>query len=401
MTRSAAASSPSPRRSDPPPGSGESSDIRIRSADVGDLDALVSLEEGSFPGDRLSRRQLRHLLTRGHAALLVAEDPASRGILGDVVLLFRRGTGIARLYSIAVHPSARGRGLGRRLLEDAEREAWTRERAWMRAEIRKDNEASIRLFESQGYRRFGEYADYYADHMDAWRYEKALDEDLRPTLARVPFYRQTLDFTCGPAALMMAMKALDASLVPDRALELRIWREATTIFMTSGYGGCGPFGLALAADARGFPAEAVVSSPGVHMVDSVRSPEKKEVMALVQADMEAEIRERRIPVRYGVLSLEEMEARFHDGEIPVVLISSWQIYEERSPHWVVVTGFDEHFVYVHDPFVDEAEGELLSDSMNMPVGRDQFRRMSRYGRRGLQAAVFVAPPRESMGAGTP
>jgi hypothetical protein len=157
----------------------------------------------------------------------------------------------------------------------------------------------------------------------------------------------------------------------------------------------------LAADARGFPAEAVVSSPGVHMVDSVRSPEKKEVMALVQADMEAEIRERGIPVRYGVLSLEEMEARFHDGEIPVVLISSWQIYEERSPHWVVVTGFDEHFVYVHDPFVDEAEGELLSDSMNKPVGRDQFRRMSRYGRRGLQAAVFVAPPRESMSAGTP
>ena len=398
MPRSAS-SSTSPRRSDPPPEPVAGNDIRIRSADVGDLDALVSLEEGSFPGDRLSRRQLRHLLTRGHAALLVAEDPTSGRVVGDVVLLFRRGTAIARLYSIAVHPSARGRGLGTRLLDAAEREAWTRERAWMRAEIRKDNEASIRLFESQGYRRFGEYADYYADHMDAWRVEKALDEDLRPTLARVPFYRQTLDFTCGPAALMMAMKALDPSLAPDRALELRIWREATTIFMTSGYGGCGPFGLALAADARGFVVEAVVSSPGVHMVDSVRSPEKKEVMALVQADMEAEIRERGIPVRYGALSLEEMEARFHDGEIPVVLISSWQIYEERSPHWVVVTGFDEHFVYVHDPFVDEAEGELLSDSLNMPVGRDQFRRMSRYGRRGLQAAVFVGPLRESMAAG--
>ncbi|HSM04257.1 MAG TPA: peptidase C39 family protein [Longimicrobiales bacterium] len=375
--------------------------MRIRSADVGDLDALASLEEGSFPGDRLSRRQLRHLLTRGHAAVLVAEDPATGDVLGDVVLLFRRGTAIARLYSIAVHPSARGRGLGRRLLEEAERVAWSRERAWMRAEIRKDNAASIRLFEAHGYRRFGEYDDYYDDHMAAWRVEKPLDEDLRPSLARVPFYRQTLDFTCGPAALMMAMKALDPALVPDRALELRIWREATTIFMTSGYGGCGPFGLALSAEARGFAVEAVVSSPGVHMVDSVRSPEKKEVMTLVQADMEAEIRERGIPVRYGALSLEEMEARFHDGEIPVVLISSWQIYEERSPHWVVVTGFDEHFVYVHDPFVDEAEGELLSDSMNMPVGRDQFRRMSRYGRRGLQAAVLVGPFHGRRGAEAP
>lgn len=374
-------------------------DIRVRAAEIEDLDALVSLEEQGFSGDRLSRRQLRHLLTRGHAALLVAEDPDAGTVLGDVVLLFRRGTAIARLYSIAVHPRARGRGLGRHLLERAEEAAWARERAWIRAEIRTDNTASIHLFESSGYRRFGEYADYYDDHGDAWRYEKALDPALRPTLARVPFYRQTLDFTCGPAALIMAMKALDPSLAPDRALELRIWREATTIFMTSGYGGCGPYGLALAADARGFPVETLVSTPGVHMVDSVRSPEKKEVIALVQADMEAEMRERGLPVRYESLSLEEMEARFHAGEIPVVLISSWQIYEERAPHWVVVTGFDEHFVYVHDPFVDE--GELLSDSMNMPVGRDQFRRMSRYGRRGLQAAVFVGPPDGGGSASNP
>ena len=47
-------------------------------------------------------------------------------------------------------------------------------------------------------------------------------------------------------------------------------------------GGCGPFGLALAAHRRGFGSAVIVSDPGVHMVDSVRSPEKQEVMALVQ-----------------------------------------------------------------------------------------------------------------------
>jgi ribosomal protein S18 acetylase RimI-like enzyme/predicted double-glycine peptidase len=364
--------------------------VSIRAGTADDLPALLLLEERCFASDRANRRQLRHLLTRANAAVVVAEDAGTGAVLGDVIVLFSRGTATARLYSIAVAPEARGRAVGRALLAAAEAEAWHRERAWMRAEIRKDNAPSIALFESAGYRRFGEYADYYADHMDAWRYEKSLDERLKPSLARVPWYRQTLDFTCGPAALIMAMKALDPGLEPDRILELRLWREATTIFMTSGYGGCGPYGLALAAHRRGFHPEVVVSNPGVHMVESVRDPDKKQVMALVQQDMQRDMADAGIPIRTGRLSLEELESRFHRGEIPLVLISSWQIYEERSPHWVVVTGFDEHFVYVHDPYVDESEGEIPSDSMNMPIGRGQFRRMTRYGRRGLQAAVFLA-----------
>ena len=361
----------------------------IRTAVAADLDALMALENASFVEDRISRRQFRHLLTRANAAVLVYEGVDGR-LLGDVVLLFSRGTATARLYSIAVDPAARGGGIGRQLVEAAEAEAWRHERAWMRLEVRKDNLASIGLFEAMGYRRFGEYADYYADHMDAWRYEKAIDERLKPQLARVPYYRQTLDFTCGPAALIMAMKAQDPSLEPDRTLELRLWREATTIFMTSGHGGCGPFGLALAAHRRGFHVEVIVSDPGVQMVDSVRNAEKKEVMALVQADMEAEIAARGIPVHYRGISLAELEERFLAGAVPVVLISSWQIYEEKSPHWVVINGFDEHFVYVHDPFVDEEEGEVAADSINMPIGREQFDRMTRYGRRGLQAAVLVS-----------
>ena len=51
-------------------------------------------------------------------------------------------------------------------------------------------------------------------------------------------------------ASLLARKllTLDPGLTLDRTLELRVWREATTIFMTSGHGGCGPDGLALAAE---------------------------------------------------------------------------------------------------------------------------------------------------------
>jgi ribosomal protein S18 acetylase RimI-like enzyme len=377
-------------------------DWAIRPAVTADLDALVALENACFDSDRLTRRQLRYMLARAQAVLLVAEPGAGggRGLLGYVLVLFNRATSVARLYSIAVAAAARGRGVGRALVEAAEQATWDAERAYLRLEIRRDNAASQRLFQGLGYRRFGVLSNYYQDHMEALRYEKQLAPRVRRVPERVPFYEQTLEFTCGPSSLMMAMQALSPQLRLDRMLELRIWREATTIFMTSGLGGCGPFGLALAAHARGYRAEVFVNDRGVPLIDSVRSPEKKEVMRLVHEDMLAEVGRLGIPVTYGTVGLDELEARFTAGAVPLVLISSYRIYAEKFPHWVVVTGFDPHFVYVHDPYVDYDNGETPLDSMNMPIQPAEFRRMSRYGRAGLQAVVLISLPRPPAAAAT-
>ena len=360
----------------------------IRQATLDDVPALVHLENLSFETDRLTRRQFRYMLTRARAQTLLAADDADRA-LGYVLVLFSRGTSVARLYSIAVDPEARGRGVAGALVAAAEAAAWEQERAYMRLEIRRDNLASQALFERPGYRRFGVLSDYYEDHMEALRYEKALAPGLKPELQRVPYYEQTLDFTCGPSSLMMAMQALDPSLALDRTLELRIWREATTVFMTSGHGGCGPFGLALAARHRGFGVEVYINAPGVPLIDSVRSAEKKEVMRLVHEDMLAETERLGIPVHYATLGLDELRERFDAGAVPLVLISSYRIYQEKFPHWVVVTGLDDHFVYVHDPFVDADNGETTLDSIDMPIQRQEFSRMSRYGRAGLQAVLLI------------
>jgi hypothetical protein len=61
---------------------------------------------------------------------------------------------------------------------------------------------------------------------------------------------------------------------------------------------------------------------------------------------------------------------------------------------VVVTGFDTRYVYVHDPFVDEEEGESIADCINMPIPRREFEAMSRYGRANQRAAVVIYPRRE-------
>jgi hypothetical protein len=260
----------------------------------------------------------------------------------------------------------------------------------MRLEVRQDNTAAVNLYEGHGYRLFGVVPDYYEDHEKALRFEKRLVPHLEPDMVKVPFYRQTLDFTCGPAALMMAMKALDPGFRLSRKVELRIWRESTTIFMASGHGGCDPLGLALAASRRGFGVALFVNAKAPFFMRSVRDPKKKEVIRLVHEDRIDEIKESHIGLYRRVLGITELQRRFLAGTIPIVLISSFRIYHEKTPHWVVITGFDKKYVYVHDSFVDVEDGRTESDSINMPILRKDFQRMARFGTAGLKAVMLLS-----------
>jgi ribosomal protein S18 acetylase RimI-like enzyme len=144
----------------------------IRVAIPDDIRALLEIEHASFQGDRISRRSFRHLLTAGNSLTLV---DARRGHLrGYITLLFRSSTTVARIYSIATHNEHMGQGVAAALLRAAERAATACACITMRLEIRKDNAASRRLFQSRSYRIFGEYSDYYEDGMDAFRLQKTL-----------------------------------------------------------------------------------------------------------------------------------------------------------------------------------------------------------------------------------
>ena len=347
----------------------------IRHATVNDLDALVAIENQAFTTDRFPRRVFRYLITRANSVTLVHEEDGA--LQGYAVILFNTGTSLARLYSMAVTPGFRGRAVGSGLMHASEAMALERDCVAIRIEVRKDNHDAIRLYRKNDYRQFDEVEDYYEDHMAALRFEKSLAPHLRFEQVRVPYYQQTLEFTCGASALMMAMKALDPAMELNRMLELRIWREATTIFMTSEHGGCGPYGLALSAHHRGFGVELYINDTSALFVDSVRSPEKKEVIRLVQQDFVNEIKQLNLPVHYGSLSLSQINSAFDQGAIPIVLISSYRIYREKFPHWVVVTGFDEKFTYVHDPFVDHKVGKSVTDCINMPILKKDFERMAK------------------------
>ncbi|WP_372982097.1 peptidase C39 family protein [Marinobacter sediminum] len=369
-------------------------DLLLRQATTADLDALVRLENLCFDEDRISRRSFRRFLEVPRDRLIVATLAGE--LVGYALVLMNAATRLARIYSIAVSPSARGRGAGEKLIRAAEQEAVEAGRIVMRLEVREDNQSAIGLYERLGYRQFGTYRDYYEDHGNALRFERRiLFYEPSGNFPEVPYYPQTTDFSCGPAALIMAMAALDEGQAVSTLEELKLWREATTIFMLAGHGGCGPHGLALSAWNRGFHASAWISKEGALFKDTVRNEDKKRVLELVHEGFLHDIGQTEIELRHDPLTLEGMERALHQGRIPVILISTWQLNRSRVPHWVTVCAIDDQFVYLHDPEIDVEAGETVADKQYLPIDRRIFDKMSRYGSlQPLQAAVIVGPKRK-------
>ncbi len=366
----------------------EKAKIDIRLAVPGDIDALCEIEDQSFEIDRLNRRAFKRFVGSETARLCVACTDG--GVVGYALVIFRRNVALARLYSLAVSPHWRGQGIGQQLITRAEELSLDFGAPILRLEVSQKNDRAISLFHAAGYREFALYPDYYPDHSDALRMEKVLVPNALRLPSPIHFYHQTLPFTCGPAALMMAMNALDPSLELDRNLEIALWREATTVFMTSGHGGCGPLGLALAANRRGFGAEVLSSRDGPLFVDTVRKPKNREVVELVHYDFARQAQDVGIVVTTGPFGVAEIEERAKQGKMALVLISQYRIYGDKIPHWVVVSGFDDRFVYVSDPDIgDDHEPFNGSDCLSVPILRNEFDLMARYGRDKLQAAVFI------------
>lgn len=363
----------------------------IRLAHKDDVPAIVAIEERSFKQDRFSPRSLRHLVTRAHGVCFVSEK---QGVIqGYILVLYNQATQLARLYSFAVDPKHRGQGIGLALMRAAEEDATKRGCLFMRLEVRATNKTAIRLYEKQGYRQFGLYEDYYSDHGDALRMEKPLVRHKLVGARRVPYYQQTLDFTCGPSALMMAMAALDKNYDMGRREELRLWREATTIFMMSGHGGCGPTGLALAAWRRGFACDLYATDMNEPFLESVRHKDKREVMRIVQRDFSEEIAKTKIKVHHRAAKPDELKAALDSRRLPLVLISTYRLHRQRFPHWLIVTGYDKEHFFVHDPWVNQKNHASRVECMNIPIPAAEFLRMSRYGKANLGAALIIGPKR--------
>ncbi|MBA6412051.1 GNAT family N-acetyltransferase/peptidase C39 family protein [Parahaliea sp. F7430] len=376
--------------------------IEIRPAQSKDLSALLELESSCFATDRISRRSFRRWLSHPDCVFTVAL--IEQQVSAYALVTLRRGTHLARLYSLAVAPSARGQGLAEKLIKASEDGARDAGSIYLRLEVASTNYAAITLYKKLGYKQFGLYEDYYEDHGPALRMEKCIHPYTPSGDSRtLPWLAQTTAFTCGPSALMMAMAGLPGDYQPSPEDEIQLWREATTVFMTSGHGGCHPLGLALAAQRRGFYAQAWINNPGPLFLDGVRDENKKRVMRIAHESFVSQCEAAALPVHYEDMDQQQVIDHFQSGANVLILISTYRMDSMKAPHWVVMSGYDDRCLYVHDPdrgdtstaSMQDEDARSALDCQHLPIARDNFNAMSRFGSSRLRSVVVISSAAKS------
>jgi len=138
-------------------------EVVVRSMDLDDLALVLDIDRLSFPVP-WPERSYRYELTENPAShLLVAESngPLQRVVgfigcwlIGDEV----------HISTLAVHPSFRGLGIGRNLLEATLDEMARRGAEIATLEVRLSNTAAISLYQKLGFEVVGRRAGYYRDN---------------------------------------------------------------------------------------------------------------------------------------------------------------------------------------------------------------------------------------------
>ena len=151
----------------------------MRTASLKDLDALLALEQVCYPPNQAyTRAEYRYALAKGKAVNLIYDDPAPSGappsptLLGFIGAFHHRAWHIGHIYTVNVHPTAQGKGLGARLMQACHDELRAMGMTRCLLEVNVENASAMRLYEKCGYARTQLLKDYYTQYRinDAWQY---------------------------------------------------------------------------------------------------------------------------------------------------------------------------------------------------------------------------------------
>ena len=139
---------------------------QLRRATLGDLDALMALEQEIYPEDAWSAENMARELAGDHTYYLAAvgDDGAIDAYAG---LLAPLGTGQGDIQTVTVAPRARRQGLARTLLLQLINEARRRGAEELFLEVRIDNEGAKALYEELGFEQVAVRKGYYKGGIDA------------------------------------------------------------------------------------------------------------------------------------------------------------------------------------------------------------------------------------------
>jgi ribosomal-protein-alanine N-acetyltransferase len=130
--------------------------VVLRAARIGDIDAVLDIECTAF-GDPWNRNAFVDLIGDPRVAFLIAD---ARGeVLGYVVAWYVLDEG--EIGNLAVHDSARRRGIGARLLDGAIAKVRASDVDVLYLEVRDSNAAARALYASRGFVEVGRRKEYY------------------------------------------------------------------------------------------------------------------------------------------------------------------------------------------------------------------------------------------------
>lgn len=140
--------------------------MTIRRAIPADLDAIMAIENASFPTDAWSSESMAAELNTDYSHYIVDEDGGS--VIGYAGLRAIRGSADADIQTIALTDARRGEGRGRTMLRTLLAEAVDRGARAVFLEVRADNPSAEGLYVSEGFEEIGRRPGYYQpDGVDA------------------------------------------------------------------------------------------------------------------------------------------------------------------------------------------------------------------------------------------
>lgn len=217
-------------------------------------------------------------------------------------------------------------------------------------------------------------------------------QGLEEPLGRPPYYSQTTMFTCGPACLGMALATLGIAPPLERAGEIQLWREATTVHAPNGPGGCDPFGLAVAAMKRGVETIVFSSTSEAILQNRAKTEEQRDLVRFVQAGFRREAAAMGARIETRVAPLEELLAAVRDGALVILLIDETHMHAEGAPHWILLHGFCGETVLASDPWIDAHLGESWIDASALAIPPADLDAMAWYGEPAYRCALVLRPP---------
>jgi ribosomal-protein-alanine N-acetyltransferase len=137
--------------------------VFVDEATSSEAEALAEIHGQAFARTWSDEDFATLLAQRGTFALALRREGifGSRRIMGFV--LVRVAADEAEILTIAVRSSARGRGYGRKLMEEAVRRLYRERIAHCFLEVNRSNTAAVRLYRSLGFVVAGERERYYAE----------------------------------------------------------------------------------------------------------------------------------------------------------------------------------------------------------------------------------------------